>query len=85
METVEVPSEKQLEDTYVKTFRMQATGADGQTTRVSVPRDVVRKEAKKHKLSVKQFLEQYRIEWRFNSFAGAYALFVPVPEEKKGT
>lgn len=69
-------------DSYIKTFRMQATGADGQTIRVSVPRDVVRKEARKLGLSIEDFLKKYRIEWRYNSFAGAYALFVPKEEKE---
>ena len=81
METIKIPSEEKLEDTYIKTFRMQATGADGETIRVSVPRDVVRKEARKFGLSIKQFLKKYRIEWRYNSFAGAYALFVPIKKK----
>lgn len=79
-----IPPEEKLEDTYTKTFRMQATGADGKTIRISIPREVVRKEAKKHSLTIKQFLREYRIEWRYNSFAGAYMLFVPTEKVPEG-
>lgn len=83
-----IPPKSKLDDTYTKTVRMQATGADGQTVRISIPRAVVQKEAKKHGLTLDQFLEQYRAEWRFNSFDGAYMLFAPINhqgEENAGT
>lgn len=75
-DVVHIPTPEKLNDTYIRTFRMQATGADGQTIRVSVPRDVVRKEARKHGMSMAQFLEHFRIEWRYNSFPGFYGCFV---------
>jgi len=78
-----MPSQEHLDDTYSKTFKMQATGADGKTIRISIPREVVRKEARKHNLSIAEFLEQYRVEWRYNSFAGAYMVFVDKDLYKK--
>jgi len=62
---------------YIKVYRMQATGADGDTVRVSVPREVVEKEARRLGLSIKQFVSHYRIQWLFNGFEGAWARFVP--------
>ena len=79
---IKIPTKEELENTYIKTFRMQATGADGQTTRVSVPRDVVRKEAKKHKMTIEEFLEKFYIEWRYNSFPGVYGMFIPIEEKE---
>ena len=77
MEAVKIPTPRKLEDTYTKTFRMQSAGADGKTIRISVPRDVVRKEARRMGLNIQEFLKSYRVEWRYDSFPGAYALFVP--------
>jgi len=77
-----IPPPEKLDDTYTKTVRMQATGADGKTIRISIPRVVVQKEAKKHNLSLDRFLELYRAEWRFNSFEGAYMLFVPIEKNQ---
>jgi len=76
-------SEDELQDVQTKIFRMQATGADKQTVRVSIPRYVVRRETEKRGISIEQFLEEYRIEWRYNGFEGARAVFVPVVEEEK--
>lgn len=73
---IKIPTSEEIKDTYTKVFRMQATGADGQTVRVSVPREIVRREAKRHRLSIKQFLEHFCIEWRYNSFPGFYGIFV---------
>ena len=78
---IKIPTEEELKNAYTRIFRMQATGADGQTTRVSVPRDVVKKEAGKHNMSIEEFLEKFRIEWRYNSFPGVYGMFVSI--EKK--
>ena len=80
---IQVPSEEQLQDTYTKSYRMQTVGPDGNTIRTSVPRAVVEKEAKRHSLSVRNFVRKFNVEWRYNSFAGAHALFVPIEKEKK--
>jgi len=75
-EAIKLPTKEELNDTYTKVFRMQATGADGQTVRVSVPREIVRREAKRHQMTIKEFLKHFRIEWRFNSFPGFYGVFI---------
>ena len=74
-----------LQNTYTKTYRMQATGKGGETIRTSVPRAVVAREAKRRGMLVKEFIKKFRVEWSFNGFAGAYAQFVPkeVTEEKE--
>ncbi len=79
---VKIPTPEEINDTYTKVFRMQATGADGNTVRVSVPREIVRREAKRHKLSIKDFLKHFRIEWRYNSFPGFYGVFVRQGDSK---
>ena len=73
-----IPSEN---ETYTKSYRMQATGASGKTIRTSVPSVVVEKEAKRLGLSVKEFVKHYRVMWLYNGFEGAWAKFVP--KEKK--
>lgn len=64
-------------NSYIKTFRMQATGADGETVRVSVPREVVEKEARRRGISIKVLVQNYRVQWLFNGIEGAWARFVP--------
>ena len=67
-------------DAYIKVFRMQATGADGETVRVSVPREVVEKEARRRGMEIKEFAKKFRIQWLFNSIEGAWAKFIPIEE-----
>ncbi len=66
-----------LEDTYRKTYRMQATGAGGNTIRTSVPSEIVEKEARKQKMTIEQFIKEFRVEWLYNGFEGAWARFIP--------
>ena len=77
---IKIPSKKKLLDTYTKTYRMQVAGF-GETVRTSIPREVVKREAHKKGLSIKEFVKHFRVEWRYNSFDGAYALFVPKEEK----
>ena len=80
-EVIRIPTEEELNHAYIKTFRMQATGADGRTIRVSVPRDVIKREAKKHNIKIEDFLKKFRIEWRYNGFPGVHVVFVPIEEK----
>jgi len=64
-------------DTYRKTYRMQATGAGGKTIRTSVPCEVVEKEARRRNMTIDEFVASYKLEWLYNGFEGAWARFVP--------
>lgn len=59
---------------------MQAAGKDSKTTRVSLPRDVVNKEAKSRGLTFEEFIDTYKVEWLYDGFSGLYARFVPIKE-----
>ena len=80
MET-KLPSEKELQDTYTKTYRMQISGF-GETIRTSVPREVVEREAKRRKMSVEDFIKSFRLVWLYNGFDGAWARFSPIKEKE---
>jgi len=82
---IKIPSPEELTDTYTKTFKMQCTGADGETIRVSVPREIVKREAKRHKISIRDFIKKFRVEWRYNSFPGFYGMFVPIDSNEVTT
>jgi len=73
-DTMFLPSEN---DTYTKTYRMQATGAGGKTIRTSVPSEIVEKEARRLGMTVKEFVNHFRVMWLYNGFEGAWAKFVP--------
>jgi len=71
--TTFVPNER---ESYIKTYRMQATGAGGKTIRTSVPSEVVEKEARRLGITVKEFIQHFRVMWLYNGFEGAWAKFV---------
>ena len=79
---VTIPSEETLEDTYIKTYRMQATGAGGKTIRTSVPSEVVEKEARRCGLSIKDFIRNFKVQWLYNGFEGAWAKFIPIEKKR---
>lgn len=76
MRTENIPTDEKLQDTYIKIYRMQATGAGGETIRTSVPREIVEREARSRGLTVKEFVKQFKVCWLFNGFEGAWARFV---------
>ncbi len=69
---------------YQKTYKMRRVGEDGLNVVVSIPPEVVEKEARKQGLTIRQFVEQFRVVAEFNSFEGIHYQFVPV-EEKANT
>ena len=69
-----------IEDAYVKSYKMRAVGA-GSSLEATLPRAIVEREARKHKLSVKEFIDLYRVEYLFNDFGGAFVRFRKVAED----
>ena len=65
-------------------FRMQLTGAGGETVRTSFPRwliGLILRNMKIEEISAREFVSNYRIEWHWNNgFEGAWAKFVPKKE-----
>ena len=70
-----IPSLRKIKDTYTKVYRMQIAG-DGDTIRTSVPREVVEREARRRDMTIREFIKNFRIEWRYNNFDGAFMGFV---------
>lgn len=64
------------DDAYSKIFKMRAVGKDGQTVEATIPREIVMREARKRGLTLEQFLAQFRVEWLYDDFGGAFARFV---------
>ncbi|MFP3880366.1 MAG: hypothetical protein ACLFVA_05380 [Dehalococcoidia bacterium] len=69
-----------VEDAYAKAYKMRAVGA-GSSLEATLPRAIVEREARRHKLSVKEFIDLYRVEYLFNDFGGAFVRFRKVAEE----
>jgi len=73
-EEIKAPNDN---DTYRKTYRIQATGAGGKTIRTSVPCEVVEKEARRRNMTIDEFVANFKVEWLYNGFEGAWARFIP--------
>jgi len=63
-----------VEDAYVRSYKMRAVGA-GSSLEATIPRAIVEREARKHNLSVEEFIELYRVEYLFDDFGGAFLRF----------
>jgi len=62
-----------MSDVYEKSYRMRVFKGN---IAVSVPPEIIRKEAKKHNLSIDKFIEQFRLVAQYNSFEGIHYQFV---------
>ena len=67
-------------DTYRKIYKMRITGQDGMNTVVSIPPEVIGKEARKRGLTIKEFVEQFRVVAEYNGFEGIHYNFQPTKE-----
>ena len=63
------------EKTYRKLYKMRLVGQNLSGIEVTMPRLVIEKEARKHGLTVKEFLEQFRAIAHFNSIEGVLYTF----------
>lgn len=68
------------DDAYKKSYKMRRVGRDRSTLEVSIPASVVEREASNASLPLEEFLEQYRAEWLFDNFGGAFVRFVLAKE-----
>jgi energy-converting hydrogenase A subunit M len=59
-------------DAFEKSYRMRVFKGN---VAVSVPPEVIRREAKRCELSVEEFIKQYELVAQFNSFEGIHYQF----------
>ncbi len=64
-------------DSYRKIYKMRSLGQNGLNTVVSIPPEVIEREARKRGLTIKQFVEQYRVVAEYNGFEGIRYNFQP--------
>jgi len=57
---------------------MRATGAEGRTIEVSLPKEVVEREARKRGLTIPEFIKRFRAVAHYNAFDGVLYVFEPV-------
>jgi hypothetical protein len=69
------------DNVYQKTYKMRQQGRENKNVVVSIPPEIVEKEARTHNLSIDEFVQQYRVLANFNGFEGILYKFVPANEE----
>ena len=69
-----------VQDAYAKSYKMRVVGPG--SLEATMPRVIAEREARKHGLSLEEFIELYKVEWLFNDFSGAFIRFIPAKEEK---
>lgn len=65
------------DDAHTKTYKVRKVGKDLSTSEVSIPASFIEREAKKAHMPVDDFIDQYRAEWLYDNFGGAFMRFVP--------
>lgn len=67
-------------DAIKRTYRLRTTGREGTALETTIPREVVEREARRHSLSVDEFIDQFEVEWAYNSFSGMHLTFIKKEE-----
>jgi len=62
---------------YTKTYKMRLVGPG--SVEATIPGAIVEREAKRHGLSVEEFIKVYRVEYLFGDFSGAFIRFTRQP------
>ena len=71
-------------DAYRKTYKLRlAQGSKTNTIEVTFPYPVIEKEARKHGLTVEQFIETYQAVAQYNGFDGVLYTFEEIPQNGK--
>ncbi len=63
-------------------YKLRTTGENGSSLETTVPSGVIKREANKRNMSVKDFTEKYRVVWYANSFDGLHLKFVKEEDEE---
>lgn len=67
--------QEDMNNGYRKTYKMRAVGEEGLNIIVSIPRQVIEREARKHNITVAEFLDKYRAVAVYNGFEGIHYSF----------
>jgi len=59
-------------DSYKSRYKMRAVGSGGSSIITTLPPQAVQREASKHGLSVKEFIDQYRVVACYDDFGGVF-------------
>ena len=66
-----------VEHAYTKSYKMRMVGPG--SLEATIPSVIVEREARRHGLSIEEFIQLYKLEWLFNDFGGAFLRFKSNP------
>jgi hypothetical protein len=69
------------DNVYQKTYKMRQQGREKQNIVVSIPPEIVEKEARRRNLNVEEFVQQFRVVANYNGFEGVLYKFVPAGDD----
>lgn len=67
--------EEVTEVLYKKPYKMRAVGSDGLNTVVSMPPEVIRREAEKRGITVQEFIDKFVAVAQYNNIEGVLYTF----------
>lgn len=79
----DIPIQVDSDDIFTKAYKMRSLGEEGLNTVVSIPRIVIAREARKRRMTIKEFLTNFRAVAHFNGFEGVLYRFEPIPENER--
>ena len=62
-----------IQDAYIKSYKVRMVGPG--SLEATIPRVIVEREARRHNLSIEEFIKVYQLEYLFNDFGGAFVRF----------
>ena len=69
-------------DVLRKRYLLRRTGTSGHSFEVTIPKEVVEREARLLGISVEQVDREAEIEWRYDDFPGLHMVLVPKTQHK---
>ena len=74
--TIEIDDKK----VYKRKYKLRRTGAQGSTIEITIPREVVEREARCLGITEEEAVEKLLGVWRYNNFHGVHLSFEPKKE-----
>ena len=70
-------------ESYRKRYSIRKSTKSSKYHEVTIPYEVIEKQARAHNMSVEEFVENFDVEYLFNSFLGVHLNFVRKDENER--
>lgn len=83
MEDETITVKIKLRDTYCRAYKIRRVNQkeNEQSMETTVPIDIVQRQASREGITVEEFRQRYKLEWRYNGFEGIFVRFVKDSEQ----